>query len=81
MKDDGVPLEMAFALVVGSGVTVEFIWLEALVSVVAPTVPPVSSVGPRTPVDMLQGTGSAAFCSCCFGCSGCGELVPGLRID
>ena len=81
MKDDDVPLAMVCALVVASGVTVGFIWLEAFVDVVASTVPPASSVGPRTPVDMSQGTGSAAFCCWCSGCSSCRELVPGPRID
>jgi hypothetical protein len=59
MKDDGVPLVMVSALVVASSVPVAFIWLEAIVDLVASTVPLSSSVGPRIPVNMSYGAGSA----------------------
>ena len=52
MKDGGVPLVMIFALVVASGVSVAFIWLEALVDLVTPSVPLASSVDPRIPVNV-----------------------------
>jgi len=75
MKDGGVPLVM----VVASSVTVAFIWLEAIVDLVASTVPLASSVGPRIPVNMSYGAGSAVCCCWCSDC--CGDLVPGPRID
>ena len=81
MKDSGVPLVMISALVVASGIPVAFIWLEALVDLVTSTVPLASSVGPRIPLNVSQGTGSAVCCCCCSDCSGRGDLVPGPRVD
>jgi hypothetical protein len=78
-KDGGVTLVMVSALVVASSVTVAFIWLEAIVDSVASTVPLASSVGPKTPVNMSHGTGSAVCW--CSDCTGCGDPVPGPRID
>lgn len=82
-KDGSVPLGMVSALAVAFSVTVAFIWLEAIVDLVASTVPLVSSVGPRIPVNMSYGTGSAVCCCCCWcsDCSGWLDLVPGPRID
>ncbi len=80
-KDGGVTLVMVSALVVAPSVTVAFIWLEAIVDLVASTVPLASSVGPRIPVNMPHGVGSAVCCCWCSDCSGCGDPVPGPRID
>jgi hypothetical protein len=52
MKDGGVPLVMISALVVASSVTVAFIWPEAIVDLVTPTVPLASSDGPRILVNV-----------------------------
>jgi hypothetical protein len=82
MEDGGVPLVMVSApVVVASGVTVAFIWLETIVELVALTVPLASSVGPRTPVNMSHGAGSAVCCCWSSDCSDCRDLVPSPLID
>jgi hypothetical protein len=75
MRDGSVPLGIVSALAVASSVTVAFIWLEAIVDLVA------SSVGPRIPVNMSKGVGSAVCCCWCSDCSGPGEPIPGPPID
>jgi len=51
-NDDDDPGVIVSALVVASSVTAAFIWLEAIVDLVASTVPLALSVGPRVPVNM-----------------------------
>jgi hypothetical protein len=51
-------------IVVVSSFSAPFIWLEAIVDFVASTVPPISSVGPSFPMDVVQGAGSAGCCLC-----------------
>jgi len=66
---------MVSALVMASSVNVAFIRLEAIVDLVALIVPLASPVGPRNPMDMSQGAGSAVWWWWYSDCSGC-DLVP-----
>jgi hypothetical protein len=80
-NDGDDPNVIVSALVVASGFAAAFIRLEAIVNLVASTVPLASSVRPRIPVNPLYGAGSAVCCCWFSDCSGCGDLAPGPRID
>jgi hypothetical protein len=76
-----IDVVMVSALVVASSVTVAFIWLESIVELVTSTVPLASSVGPRIPVNMPHGAGSAVCCCWSSDGSDCSDLVPSPLID
>lgn len=61
-KNDDVLCVIVSALIVASRVAAPFIWLEAIVDLVASTVPLISSFGPRFPVNVVQGAVSAGWC-------------------
>ena len=60
-KDDDVLCAIVAAPIAASSVAAPFIWLEAIVDLVASTVPPISSFGPRFPVNVVQGAVSAGW--------------------